>query len=159
MNWEAIGAVGETIGATAVVITLFYLAVQLRQNTRQVKHSAVATEIAAYQDMIGRISELNGLLIASSELADLVLKGNADFDSLTNGEKSRYISWYASLIRHGDMAFFLYERGVIDHDRAVSSLGPLIPAMDTDGFQRTLDVIVFTPEYVEFLSSVRDGRS
>ena len=30
MNWEAIGAVGEVLGAIAVVITLGYLAVQVR---------------------------------------------------------------------------------------------------------------------------------
>jgi len=30
MNWDAIGAIGETIGALAVVITLAYLAVQIR---------------------------------------------------------------------------------------------------------------------------------
>ena len=31
MNWDAIGAIGEIIGAIAVVSTLFYLAVQIRQ--------------------------------------------------------------------------------------------------------------------------------
>jgi hypothetical protein len=30
MNWDAVGAVGETIGALAVVITLAYLAIQIR---------------------------------------------------------------------------------------------------------------------------------
>ena len=34
MNWEAISAIGEIVGATAVVITLGYLAVQIRQSTR-----------------------------------------------------------------------------------------------------------------------------
>ena len=33
MNWEAIGAVGELIGAAAVVLTLVYLSLQMRQNT------------------------------------------------------------------------------------------------------------------------------
>ena len=33
MNWEAIGAIGEVLGAAAVVVTLGYLAVQIRQNT------------------------------------------------------------------------------------------------------------------------------
>ena len=33
MNWEAIGAVGEIVGALAVFLTLLYLAVQLRQNS------------------------------------------------------------------------------------------------------------------------------
>ena len=30
MNWDAIGAVGEMVGAVAVVLTLVYLAVQSR---------------------------------------------------------------------------------------------------------------------------------
>ena len=30
MNWDAIGAVGEIIGAIAVVVTLFYLARQIK---------------------------------------------------------------------------------------------------------------------------------
>jgi hypothetical protein len=33
MNWEALGAIGEIVGAVAVVLTLGYLALQMRQNT------------------------------------------------------------------------------------------------------------------------------
>lgn len=32
MNWEAISAVSELVGVTAVMITFIYLAVQIRQN-------------------------------------------------------------------------------------------------------------------------------
>jgi hypothetical protein len=39
MNWDAIGAVGETIGALAVVISVLYLALQIRQNTSHVRSS------------------------------------------------------------------------------------------------------------------------
>jgi hypothetical protein len=31
MNWEAVGAVAEMIGGIAVLVTLIYLALQLRQ--------------------------------------------------------------------------------------------------------------------------------
>ena len=34
MNWDAIGAVGEVVGALAVLVTLAYLALQMRQNTK-----------------------------------------------------------------------------------------------------------------------------
>ena len=34
MNWDAIGAIGEILGAIAVVLTLFYLATQIRQSTK-----------------------------------------------------------------------------------------------------------------------------
>ena len=45
MNWEAIGAVGEVLGAVGVIATLGYLAVQIRQNTRTVKSSAYQSAV------------------------------------------------------------------------------------------------------------------
>lgn len=42
MNWDAIGAMGEVAGAVAVVVTLVYLAGQLRQNTRAIKSANYA---------------------------------------------------------------------------------------------------------------------
>ena len=37
MNWEAIGAIGELLGALGVLATLIYVGVQVRQNTRMMK--------------------------------------------------------------------------------------------------------------------------
>jgi len=37
VNWVAIGAIGELIGGAAVIATLIYLAVQLRQNTKGIR--------------------------------------------------------------------------------------------------------------------------
>ena len=34
INWEAVSAVGQIIGAIAVVISVVYLAVQVRSNAR-----------------------------------------------------------------------------------------------------------------------------
>ena len=39
MNWDAFGAIGEAVGAIAVIATLFYLAVQIHQNSRNVEES------------------------------------------------------------------------------------------------------------------------
>ena len=46
MNWEAIGAVGEIVGATAVVLTLIYLAVQVRHGTRATQAASVQAAVA-----------------------------------------------------------------------------------------------------------------
>ena len=49
MNWEAISTVSEVIGAIAVVVSLIYLAVQIRQNTHMSKSAtrqAIADAIA-----------------------------------------------------------------------------------------------------------------
>ena len=37
MNWDAIGAVGEIIGAIAVVVSLMYLAIQIRTSSKLAK--------------------------------------------------------------------------------------------------------------------------
>ncbi len=162
MNWDAVGAIAELVGAGAVVLTLIYLSIQLRQNTSQVKHSTVATEVAAYQDMIGRISELNALRVTSSELTDLILRGDKDLEGLTENESSRYFTWTITLLRHGDMGFFLYERGVIDYERATSSMGPLIGAFQQEGFllvwNQVKEVGLFTSGYIDFLDTLRKQR-
>ena len=43
MNWEAIGAVGELVGAAGIIVTLLYLSFQVRQNS---KLSMAATRTA-----------------------------------------------------------------------------------------------------------------
>lgn len=41
MNWEVAGAIGEIVGALGVIVTLGYLAVQIRENSRQMKVSSI----------------------------------------------------------------------------------------------------------------------
>ena len=40
MNWDAIGALYEAIGALAVVITLLYLAIQIKEQTKETRLTA-----------------------------------------------------------------------------------------------------------------------
>jgi hypothetical protein len=49
MNWQAVGAMGEILGAFAVLITLGYLAAQVRQNTQAMKRSALSSVRDIYQ--------------------------------------------------------------------------------------------------------------
>ena len=41
MNWDAIGAIGELVGALAVVLTLAYLALEVRRSRLIAESSAV----------------------------------------------------------------------------------------------------------------------
>ena len=50
MNWDAIGAIGEIIGAIAVVATLFYLARQIKDNAQQVRINSVTDLNSVYND-------------------------------------------------------------------------------------------------------------
>ena len=50
MNWEAVGAMAESIGAAGVIVSLIYLALQVRQNTKQVRLSRFQEASSTLQD-------------------------------------------------------------------------------------------------------------
>ena len=67
MNWDALAAIGEIIGALAVVVTLGYLAIQVR-------HSVNVSEATAFKGSTqGFMSTQSALL--DSEKARLFIRG------------------------------------------------------------------------------------
>jgi hypothetical protein len=57
VNWEAVGAIGEVVGAFGVILTLGYLAIQIRQNSAVVR-SATRQAISTTQAEVGfRLAE------------------------------------------------------------------------------------------------------
>ena len=95
MNWEAIGALGEVLGAVAVIATLLYLAVQTR-------HARVAVETASTLGTIEGHSRFRQALIKHPELTDLLAKANSSTE-LTEGEVQRikilFIELFLSCLR------------------------------------------------------------
>ncbi len=43
MNWDAVGAMAELVGAIGVIASLIYLAIQIRQNTRSLQANTFQT--------------------------------------------------------------------------------------------------------------------
>ena len=50
MNWDAVGAIAESVGAFGVIVSLIYLALQVRQNTKQVRLSRFQETSSTLQD-------------------------------------------------------------------------------------------------------------
>ena len=109
MSWDAIGAVGEILGALAVFISLIYLAVQIRQNTRSV--STAATQSA--------LESLNAALqigAGSKANAHVIILGMNDLDALDSDEQMQFTLWLSSFLRTLELAHIHYERKLIDED-------------------------------------------
>ncbi len=70
VNWDAIGAIAELLGALATVATLAYLAVQIRQNTNSVRISTATSRAEQRIQQSGFISqtpEINRIFWAGLE--------------------------------------------------------------------------------------------
>jgi len=83
MNWDAIGAVSETLGALGVMASLIYLASQLRSN-------ALASSVEAKLATTRFMTDFNRDLINDPELYELWDRGSRDPDSLERMEFIRY---------------------------------------------------------------------
>ena len=79
MNWDAIGAFGEVLGAIAVIATLLYLAVQTR-------HTRTAVEASSNMGTVEAHSRFRQSLLGNSELANLLAKANSGAE-LSEGEE------------------------------------------------------------------------
>ena len=69
MNWEAIGAIGELIGAMAVVITLVFLAIQVRYSTKSMDESNRLQRAAAIDRHADSVSRWRGRVVENEDLA------------------------------------------------------------------------------------------
>lgn len=108
MNWEAIGAVGEILGALAVVATLGYLAAQ----TRQANHLARTSAVLQLQN---EMREHRNSLALSSELSQIMLKVSND-EELTDLEAMRLIARNDAALTMFESIYLQFEAGIITHE-------------------------------------------
>ena len=62
MNWEAISAVGQLVGSLGVLVTLIYLAIQMKQNTAAVAKST-------YESIMTCFNSINIIFASDPSLA------------------------------------------------------------------------------------------
>lgn len=104
MNWEAVSAIAELCGAIAVVVTLAYLSLQMKQNTTAMK----GTTIDAVTDRLFQEQRW------SAELADIFGKLAVDPDSLSQVERIRYLNWISAGLRNRQNEYFQFKQGSLD---------------------------------------------
>ena len=84
MSLEDLGNIGEFVAAFTVIVTLGYLAVQIRQNTRSVRASM-------YQSLVESVVNFNTAFTQDSELARAYLEGLEDLDGLSEADRTRVV--------------------------------------------------------------------
>jgi len=124
MTITELGALGELIGAIAVVVTLVYLAVQIRQNTHAMEESRRLALAQAYQM---RADSLQDMLVHAAEsnhigpiITKLVGAGYPEDISslqiLDHTEYGRFRQWQIAQQTHWDNMFYQYQQGYLDEE-------------------------------------------
>jgi hypothetical protein len=109
MNLEQLANIGELIGGFAVVLSLLYLAYELRSNTR----SARAISAADSQDSLAAINEL---IASDKKLAGLMAKLQAEgtLKNFSGPELVRVTLALRANMQRFESMFFRYEAGLLE---------------------------------------------
>ncbi len=114
MNWDAIGAIGEATGAIAVLITLIYLAVQLRQNTEQARQANMIARADISAQVRQRYDALWHQLSADPQLAVAFNKIMFRDEEVGYPEAARLMAWFGNYCTVAQSAQVEHENGLVD---------------------------------------------
>ena len=109
MSWAELASLAEIVGAIAVVITLIYIAKEIRQNSR-------ALAISALRDTTAQWNDWSNMLASCGDLADIVVKASRDYDSLSDAEILRYGGYAQSFFDNVESSRELVVEHNVDND-------------------------------------------
>jgi len=101
MNMQDLGAIGELLAALATLITLIYLALQIRQNSISLQESTSASMNQGWSSINTRIS-------SDPQFASIFIRGRADLDDLDAVVAS--LSRFIAASRNPTSLLALFER-------------------------------------------------
>ena len=117
LNWDAIGAIAELAGAVGVVLSLVYLAVQIRQNTNQMESSARAARGHSYQTLLNGLQSHLAPVSMDETMSDIFRRGLADYHSLSELEQFRFNWTFGGHIVTNENVFYQRKEGMLSNER------------------------------------------
>jgi hypothetical protein len=107
MNWEMISAIGQMLGAIAVVVSLVYLAIQIRSQKQESRNAVINSLTTQFNDFMRSQVE-------SADLCVLWLRGLQSFDELDAPSKLRFSSHIGRQLRTADSLYLHFLEGTLD---------------------------------------------
>jgi secreted Zn-dependent insulinase-like peptidase len=152
MNLQDWGAIGEVVGALGVIVTLIYLAKQIRQNTHAMEE---ARRLALAQTYQMRSDALQAMLVQAADsehIGPIIIRltelGYPEdvkaLDALSDAERRRFRMWQIAQQTHWDNMFYQYQQGYLDREyyedafkERVARLAPTWKALGLTGGRRS----------------------
>jgi hypothetical protein len=154
MTLMELGALGEFVGAIAVVVTLVYLAIQIRQNTQAMAENRRLALAQTYQMRADALQEMLVRAAESEHIGPIITKlatlgypeDIAALDEITATERGRFRLWQIAQQTHWDNMFYQYQQGYLDeeyyHDSfqmRVRRLAPVWRALGVTGSRHSFE--------------------
>jgi hypothetical protein len=149
MNWDAINAVSQLISSIAVVVSVLYLAVQLRSSTRVARVAAMDAAAAALRDVTKPFME-------NAELARLWRTGLENLDALSPEDQARFFHAAHQFLKALETIHYHYVYGLLDSQLWQGWLELLRHYVATPGINHYLSRrgAVFSERFCKFIAGL-----
>ncbi len=108
MDLQSLGNLGEFVGAIGVVVSLVYLAQQMRQNTNSVRAASFNSMV---QNSIGLLEHT----FKDSDFAEFLARAERDPAALSPVERLRWDAYMTAVFRHFGNLVYQHRVGALDH--------------------------------------------
>ncbi len=125
--------VSQIVAAILVAPTLLYLALQVRQNTRQMR------AVARYQ-FVEATGQMNALTAGSRETASLFRRGMTDIDALDADERMQFFVFIGQFFQIYSVMFELHEDRLLPDSQWHNVRKDLVSLLASSGGRRVWEV-------------------
>ena len=156
MNWDAIGAIAELLGAIGVIASLIYLATQIRQSREQMGQNTRALRSGTFLEFQNQFTSTMQPVALDPELARFVERGLAN--QLPEEDAFRFGVWLMGILVALENAHYQYRAGLLDDDRWKQyhiRLRAFVSPPGAAHWWRTSEMVAsFSPEFVALVSEI-----
>ena len=128
MSLQELSQIGEFLGGLSVLLTLVYLALQIRGNTKAVR-------LAGAQQTNDAMIQGYRQLAEDSELNRIFRSGTRDINSLTEDEAGRFYALWAATLYVAQNWLYQRDNGALDEELVMTFLIGLSANFHADGFK------------------------
>ncbi|MGR8948527.1 MAG: hypothetical protein ACU84Q_10795 [Gammaproteobacteria bacterium] len=142
MDWQIIGVFAEVISAVAVVVTIIFLSVEVRNNRN-------ATQSNSLDALAGGFSDINYNVIGDGEFTAIWEKGLASPETLDSQETIRISMYMQCYINHYTALRKYHELGVLPDEEWEAYLAAISGIINTPGGQWLVPRLAIAPSLLQ----------
>ena len=153
LSLDALGNLGDFLGSIGVLISLIYLALQIKKSTETERS-------ATYRAIVADFGQLNQSMATDPELTVLFARALEDFDAADPSDKARVSQVFYMTFRYFENMYYQHRRGYLEAELWTGWKRLMLTYHSRPGFQSwwRLRRAVFSEPFVQFLETERVDR-
>ncbi len=152
MNWDAIGAIAEALGAAGVIASLIYLATQIRSQNREARVAASREVTAAFREAIGSMQD--------DQRSRVLWKAIQAVDSLTPPEKLQFNAIVQQYLRVWEQAHYQHSERRLEEESWQAIHAQFLDFMAIESVKSVWKIRknAFRPSFRSYVESLEFGE-